>query len=167
MADSTGTHTPDTDGAVVIERTFDAPIDVVWQMWTEPEHFKAWYGPGGASIPVAEMDVQVGGSRLVCMEMQTPNGPMTMWFTGEYVEVDNPSRLVYTESMADENGNVLSAAEAGMPDGHPMITHVIVELEPSGDGTKLVLTHAGVPADSPGAQGWNMAIDALGDHLAS
>ena len=71
-----------TDGmvsqdAVVIERSFDAPIDLIWQMWTEPEHFSAWYGPEGASIPVAEMDVRVGGTRLVCMEVRTPGGPMT------------------------------------------------------------------------------------------
>ena len=56
-------------------------------MWTEPEHFRSWYGPDGATIPVAKMDVRVGGTRLVCMEMQTPNGAMQMWFTGEYREV--------------------------------------------------------------------------------
>jgi uncharacterized protein YndB with AHSA1/START domain len=41
---------------VVIERSFDAPVDLVWKMWTDPEHFKAWYGPDGAAIPVAKMD---------------------------------------------------------------------------------------------------------------
>ena len=61
-----------TDGnasqdAVVIERTFDAPADLILQMWTEPEHFKAWYGPDGATIRVAKMDVRAGGRRLVCM----------------------------------------------------------------------------------------------------
>ncbi len=83
--------------AVIIERTFDAPVDLVWQMWTDPEHFKAWYGPDGATIPVAEMDVRVGGTRLVCLEMRTPNGPRQMWFTGEYRDVVENKRLVYTE----------------------------------------------------------------------
>jgi hypothetical protein len=69
------------------ERSFDAPVDLIWQMWTDPEHFKAWYGPNGAAIPVARMDVRVGGTRFVCTEMQSPNGPMRMWFTGEYREV--------------------------------------------------------------------------------
>jgi len=82
--------------AVVIERSFDAPVELIWQMWTDPEHFKAWYGPDGATIPVAKMDVRVGGSRLVCMEMQTPDGPMQMWFTGEYREVVPPERIVWT-----------------------------------------------------------------------
>ena len=38
-------ETTDDRGAVVIERSFDAPAELVWQMWTVPEHFKAWYGP--------------------------------------------------------------------------------------------------------------------------
>src|SRR5262245_63999794 len=92
--------------AVVIERDFDAPVDLVWKMWTDPEHFKHWYGPDGASIPVAKMDVRVGGHRLVCMEVQMPNGPVQMWFAGEYREVVENQRLVYTESMSDEHGNV-------------------------------------------------------------
>ena len=99
--------------AVVIERTFDAPVDLVWQLWTEPDHFKAWYGPEGATITVANMDVRVGGTRLVCMEMQSPNGPMRMWFAGEYLEVVGNERLRYTESMSDENGN-LSAPSEGL-----------------------------------------------------
>ncbi|NJO35786.1 MAG: SRPBCC domain-containing protein [Rhodospirillales bacterium] len=76
--------------AVVIERTLDAPIALVWQMWTDPVHFAAWYGPTGATIPTARLDVRVGGSRLVCMEMHTPGGVRQMWFTGEYREVVEP-----------------------------------------------------------------------------
>ena len=152
---------------VVIERSFDAPTDLIWQMWTDPEHFKAWYGPDGASIPVARMDVRVGGSRLVCMEMETPGGLMQMWFTGEYREVVENERLVYTESLSDENGTVLSPSDMGMPAGHPTTTEVIVELEDVAGRTKMVMTHAGIPADSPGAAGWTMALDKLAAHVES
>ncbi|MDH3683316.1 MAG: SRPBCC domain-containing protein [Acidimicrobiia bacterium] len=162
MADDNGSQ-----NAVVIERTLDAPADLIWRMWTDPEHFKAWYGPDGATIPVADMDVSVGGTRLVCMEMETPNGTMQMWFTGEYREVVEHKRLVYTESMSDENGNVLSPSEMGMPEGHPTTTEIIVELEHVGGRTKMVMTHAGVPADSPGAAGWEMALDKLAARVAS
>jgi uncharacterized protein YndB with AHSA1/START domain len=147
--------------AVVVERSFDAPVDLIWQMWTDPEHFAAWYGPEGATIPVAKMDVRVGGTRLVSMEVTTPGGPMRMWFTGEYREVVENRRLVYTESMSDENGNVLSPADMGMPAGHPTTTEVRVELEYVGGRTKMVMTHAGIPSDSPGATGWTMAFDKL------
>lgn len=152
---------------LTIERTFAAPIELVWQMFTESEHFAAWYGPQGASIPVAEMDVTIGGRRKIGMEMQTPDGPMQMWFVGEYREIDAPGRLVYTEAMADPEGNPLTAADMGMPEGTPMETEVVVELSSTDDGTHLVLTHVGVPADSPGAAGWQMAIDKLADRLAA
>lgn len=150
-----------TENAVVIERTVDAPIALLWELWTRPEHFRAWYGPEGATLPVADMDVNVGGRRHVCMEMQTPNGPMQMWFVGEYREVNPTTRLVYTESMSNEDGDVVSPADMGMPGDHPATTEVTVELEDLGEQTRMVMTHAGIPADSPGAMGWNMAIDKL------
>jgi uncharacterized protein YndB with AHSA1/START domain len=156
---------PDNDtaaDAVVIERRFDAPVEVIWQMWTDPEHFAAWYGPEGASVPVAKMDVRVGGTRLVCMEVHTPDGPMQMWFTGEYREVRERERLVYTDSVCDEHGNVPEAAE-----GHPASTEVRVELYDVDGRTRMVLTHLGVPGDSPGAAGWAMALDKLAIRLAA
>ena len=159
------TNNPASRDAVVIERSFDAPVEMIWQMWTDPEHFAAWYGPDGATIPVAKMDVRVGGTRLVSMEMHTPDGPMRMWFTGEYREVVENERLVYTESMSDENGSVLSPSDIGMPSGHPTMTEVRVELEDVGGRTKMVMTHAGIPAESPGAAGWAMALDKLALHV--
>ncbi|MDH3755006.1 MAG: SRPBCC domain-containing protein [Acidimicrobiia bacterium] len=157
-------NNPSVD-SVVIERTLDAPVDLIWQMWTDPQHFKAWYGPDGATIPVAKMDVRVGGTRLVCMQMETPDGTMQMWFTGEYREIVENERLVYTESMSDENGNVRSPSDMGMPEGHPETTEIIVELDDVSGRTKMVMTHAGVPGDSPGAAGWNMALDKLAAHV--
>jgi uncharacterized protein YndB with AHSA1/START domain len=162
MADDVGSR-----DAVVIERTFDAPVDFIWRMWTDPEHFKTWYGPDGATIPVATMDVRVGGTRRVCMEMQTPSGTMQMWFTGEHLEIVENERLVYTESMADEHGNLVSPSDMGMPEGHPVTTEIRVELEEVDGRTKMVMTHIGVPADSPGAAGWTMAFDKLAAHVAT
>jgi uncharacterized protein YndB with AHSA1/START domain len=162
MADDNDSH-----NAVVIERILDAPADLIWQMWTRPEHFAAWYGPNGATIPVARMDVRVGGSRLVCIEMEAPNGTMQMWFTGEYREVVENKRLVYTESLSDEKGNVLSPTDVGMPEGHPTTTEVLVELDDVGGRTKMVMTHVGVPAGSPGATGWTTALEKLAAYLAA
>ena len=58
------TQNDGSQDAVVIERSFDAPMDLIWEMWTDPDHFKAWYGPDGTTIPGAKMDVRVGGTRL-------------------------------------------------------------------------------------------------------
>jgi uncharacterized protein YndB with AHSA1/START domain len=157
---------PNTPDAVIIERTFAAPLHRVWQMWTDVERFKTWYGPSGASIPDATMDVRVGGVRRICMEAQTPSGPMRMWFVGEYVEVTPTVRLSYTESMADEHGNVVVPSAVGMPSDHPVTTQVTVELTDKGEITIMRLTHAGIPADSPGASGWMSAFDQLESRLA-
>ena len=50
--------------AVVIERMLDAPVELVWRMWTEPEHFAAWYGPDGATIDVRDVDRDLGQRRV-------------------------------------------------------------------------------------------------------
>ena len=146
---------------VKITRTFDAPIQAVWDMWAVPKNFQKWYGPMGFSVPVAEMDVTVGGTRKINMEMVTPDRTMSMWFTGEYKEVSAPNRLVYTEAMCDPDGNVMSPADMGMPEGTPEMTEVIVELSEEGGKTTMVMTHVGVPAGTPGEGGWNMAFDKL------
>jgi uncharacterized protein YndB with AHSA1/START domain len=150
-----------SEDAVVIERTYEAAADLIWQMWTDPEHFKKWYGPKGFTVPGADMDLRVGGKRLICMA--SPDGSMKMWTTGEYTEVVPNQRLVYTESPADENGNVVSPSAMGMPEGYPAKTEVTVLLEDLGGRTKMVMTHAGVPASSGAGGGWNQAFDKLAD----
>jgi uncharacterized protein YndB with AHSA1/START domain len=142
--------------AVVIERTFDAPVELVWRMWTDGTEFAAWYGPPGAEIPDAELDVRVGGRRLVCMAMTTPDGPMRMWFGGEHTIVEPPKLLSYTEQITDEHG---------VPTGDAHTTEVTVELLAVEGGTRMVMTHAGIPSDSPGATGWQMAFDKLATRL--
>jgi uncharacterized protein YndB with AHSA1/START domain len=84
-----------------------------------------------------------------------------MWFVGEHREVDPDTRLVYTEAMADEHGALLAPAAMGMPGDHPVVTEVTVELEAVDGRTRMVMTHRGVPADSPGASGWTMAFAKL------
>ncbi|WP_341367341.1 SRPBCC domain-containing protein [Yoonia sp. BS5-3] len=152
---------------VKIQRAFDAPIAQVWKMWTDPELFKQWYGPMGMTVPVAEMDVVVGGTRKVCMEMKTPDRTMSMWFTGVYKEVSSPSRLVYTESMCDENGTIIPPQTMGMPEGAPDITEVIIELSEANGKTQMTMVHVGVPEGSAGEGGWNQAFDKLAAFIAA
>jgi uncharacterized protein YndB with AHSA1/START domain len=152
-----------SNDTILIERTFDAPVNLIWQMWTQPEHLKHWYGPEGFNISVAEMDVRVGGKHLICMERQTPDGSMKFWTVGEYTEVNPTSRLVYTDSMSDEHGNVITHSEEA---DYPLITIVTVLLEDIGGRTKMVMTHAGVPAGDEGASaGWEQAFTKLANHI--
>ena len=146
---------------VKIECEVNAPIERVWKMWTDATLFMQWYGPMGMQIPFAEMDAVVGGSRKICMKMKRQDQTMTMWFSGMYKEVNAPTRLVYTESMCDADGNILSPESMGMPPGHPEVTEVVVALAEAGGKTGMKMVHVGVPADSNGAGGWKQAIDKL------
>ncbi|RJP54998.1 MAG: SRPBCC domain-containing protein [Anaerolineaceae bacterium] len=151
------------EDSVVIERTFNASVEFIWQMWTDAEHFKKWYGPKGFTVPVANMDLRIGGKRLICMA--SPDGSMKMWIVGEYKEIIPTTRLVYTESPSDENGNMISPSAMGMPEGYPAVTEVIVSLEDIGGRTKMVMKHVGVPAASGAGGGWEQAFDKLADYV--
>src|SRR5438132_13767917 len=107
------TAAPDPIDRVVIERILVAPRALVWSMWTDPAHFAAWYGPTGATIPVAEFDLRVGGERRVGMAIETPNGSMQMWFGGRFETVEPPARLVYTEYVADGHGEAIAPQTVG------------------------------------------------------
>ena len=145
---------------VRIERDFAAPIETVWNMWADPARFASWYGPRGFTVPTAEMDLKVGGTRKICMEMASPERTMRMWFTGVFKEIVAPKRLVYTESMCDEDGTLISPASMGMA-GMPDITEVIVDLTEADGGTRMVMVHRGVPAGSAGEGGWQQAFEKL------
>ncbi len=144
-----------------LERKFDAPIEAVWAMWTDPALFRKWFGPQGALVPVAEMDVTIGGTRKICMEMRMPDRTLTMWFTGTYKEITPPHRLIYTESMCEPNGKLISPQTMGMPLGTPQFTEIVLDLKDDGGATLLALTHVGIPAGTPGERGWAMALDKL------
>lgn len=158
----TDTNLPGSPDAVVLTRTIAVSIAQAWELWADAAHFQQWYGPKGANIPLAEFDAQIGGARKVCMEMNTPNGPMQMWFVGKFVTLNEPDLIEYTEALGDADGNVLPPSAMGMPDDHPMVTQVSVRFTAVDDTTtSFTLTHAGIPADSPGASGWAMALDKL------
>ena len=157
----------DSEKWVKITRELDAPIGAVWAMWTDPALFKKWYGPKGFTVPVAEMDPIVGGTRKICMQMETPERTMTMWFTGVYKEISEPHRLRYTESMCDADGNILSPQSMGMPEGSPDVTEVVVDLKENDGKTTMTLTHIGVPAGTAGEGGWKQALDKLADTVGA
>jgi uncharacterized protein YndB with AHSA1/START domain len=99
------------------------------------------------------------------MEVPSPDSAVQMWFTGEYLEVVENERLVYTEAIADEHGNLAQPSQ--LTEGHPVTTEVRVEFTDVRGRTKQVLTHVGIPTDSPGAAGWAMALDKLAAHVAA
>ncbi|MGA2583588.1 MAG: SRPBCC domain-containing protein [Tepidisphaeraceae bacterium] len=81
----------------VISRVFDAPRNLVYQMWTDPKHLANWWGPSTFTNPVCEMDVRPGGTfRIV---MRAPDGS-EFPFRGVYREVVPNERLIYTNDCS-------------------------------------------------------------------
>lgn len=150
---------------LVIERVFDAPVERVWEAWTDPEQMKKWWGPKDFTAPTVEIDLKEGGKYL--NSMRSPDG-QEFWSTGVYREVVPMEKLVVTDSFADEQGNVVPGAHYGMPD-FPLETELTVTFEDQGGKTKLTLRHAGMPAGEQGSQaeaGWNESLDKLAASLA-
>lgn len=108
-------------GELVITRVFDAPPELVWKAWTEPEHFKQWWGPGPFTCPFSAIDLRVGGRLLWCM--RSPEG-QEYWTTGAYREIVPLQRLVYSSAFADAAGNPVPASYYNMPGEWPMETLV-------------------------------------------
>ena len=90
-------------GEFVMSRVFDAPRDLVWKCFTEPERMKQWWGPKGFKVLAAKMDLRPGGTYLY--GMQAPNG-QTMWGKFVYREVVPQERMVFINSFSDEKGGI-------------------------------------------------------------
>jgi uncharacterized protein YndB with AHSA1/START domain len=94
-----GTKGPD----FIISRIFDAPRDLVWKAFTEPERMKQWWGPKGFTVIVSKMDLRAGGSYHYGLR-----GPdvSAMWGKMVYREITPPERIVFINSFSDEAGGV-------------------------------------------------------------
>ncbi len=139
------------DQGLVMERVFDAPRELVWSAWTEPEQFARWYGPHGFTVPTCEMDFRVGGE--YSLVMRAPNG-FEMANHGVFKEIVPLERFV--ASMA--------------ADVHDETT-LTVTLEELSDGrTKMTMRQAGWAsaemAEGAGG-GWGQAFEKLAAELAA
>jgi len=138
-----GFSTRSCEDEIVITRLFDAPRELAWRAWTEPEFVMQWWGPKGYTSPSCKIDLRVGGSNLRCM--RSPEGK-DFWSTGVYREIKKPGRIVCTDSFADEKGNIVPASYYGMSTDFPLEMLVTVTFEIQAGRTELTLRHAGIPA---------------------
>jgi uncharacterized protein YndB with AHSA1/START domain len=91
---------------LVIERSFNAPRELVWKAFTEKEHLKHWWGPVGFTLEVLKLDVRPGG--VFHFGMKAADGS-AMFGRFDYLEINAPERIVFTNAFADEKGNLIQA----------------------------------------------------------
>jgi uncharacterized protein YndB with AHSA1/START domain len=142
-----------SEAGLTITRVFEAPREQVWKEWTEPERFADWYGGAAAEVPVSSvtMDVTEGGAWRATM---FAGGREIQW-KGEYQEVVEPERLVFT--VSDQPGD----------DAWELVTVVLTDL---GDGrTEMLLEQRGQMAPEQyerAGQGWSGFFDRMAERLA-
>jgi uncharacterized protein YndB with AHSA1/START domain len=127
--------------AVIVQRTLPVGPDRAFDAWLEPSELRSWMAP----VSDVEVDARVGGRfRIVMARAEAEGGPIE--HTGEYRELDRPRRLVFTWVSPYTNGESV----------------VTVDLQPEGSGTRVVLTHEGLPPESRDghAEGWGTFLDA-------
>ncbi|HEV2454367.1 MAG TPA: SRPBCC domain-containing protein [Verrucomicrobiae bacterium] len=173
--DSTGNLTSSfgetTGRPFVIMRTFNAARDRVWRAWTNPEHFRQWFGPKGSTVTDVNMDVRAGGSCHCCI--RTPDG-REMWGKFVYREITEPERLVYAQHFSDRAGGVtrhpmvpswplqmLTTVALVEQNGKTTVTVNWAPVNPTDEETKTFdSAHEGMN------QGWGGSFDQLADFLA-
>jgi uncharacterized protein YndB with AHSA1/START domain len=144
------------DRVLIITRIFDAPRELVWKAWTEPDRMVKWHGPLGFTSTIERSDFRPGGAFRIHMR-----GPENdeHWTQGVFREIVAPERLVMTGCWADAQGRPVG------PD-----TTVTVTLENLGARTQLTLHQAlfeSVTARDAHNGGWNSSLDCLAEYLAT
>ncbi len=158
----------------VINRTFDVPLEVMYEMWTNPDQISQWLPPTGFQMQFLKRDIRPGGSMFYFM---TGAGSAKMYGRADYLEITKPDRLVYTQQFCDENEKVTRHPMASVwPETmltiveltaeSPDQTRVTVTWEPHGATTPEEL-EAFIKARGGMTQGWTGSFDKLEAHLES
>ena len=127
---------------------FDAPVETVWKAFTDPEMEKQW---GRCIVPVGspemdflEHDLRVGGKFLLkCAD----TNKILHFNTGTYKKIVPFKELVYTESFADEKGNILTGDKIGLNYYIPPEILVEITFKPLYDATKIRLIYRKLPSN--------------------
>ena len=83
-----------SDDEILITRVFDAPAELLFDAWTTPDIVKRWWGGDRGEVTEAQVDLRIGGSWRWVM---IANGGFEVAFSGTFLEIDRPHRLVKTE----------------------------------------------------------------------
>ena len=160
------------DREFVISRVFDAPPELVFLAWTDPQHLAQWWGPKDFTNPVCELDARPGGAcRIV---MRSPQG-VDYALKGFFLQIIPPERLVLLMDCSDHPVEWHDAVNPARDKTKPPFLEVLqtVTFEKQGDQTKLTLrsrmASAAICANMKKiglTEGWSSSLDRLAAELA-
>lgn len=145
------TQSPGPTLSLSLSRVLAAPPEQVFRAFTDPNWYSQWWGPEGTDSEVTQLELEVGGSYRV--KMNLPDGNVAVMY-GTYREIDPPRLLSYSLLWEGEGAETL----------------VTLELEPHADGTELILTHEGFTDQMRADQhehGWTDSLSRLEKVLES
>ena len=145
---------PDPSGVVRLTRTYDAPREVVFSAWLDPEQVAAWWAPEGLEVPPESLSLDPRPGGRFTYTMVDPAGGVEYPVIFEYVEISEPELIVMTSPPAPEFG--LPALETR------------VTFEADGDGTRVTVVQASHPEETraDALAGWTSILDKLDAFLA-
>jgi uncharacterized protein YndB with AHSA1/START domain len=151
---------------ITLERTYDATLEDVWELWTTKEGIESWWGPDGFAVTVQKLDLRPGGELLYTMTAMGPDQVAFMQRAGmplatktriTYDEVEPPRRLAYTNVVDFVPGVEAYGASQ------------VLELSASGGQVRLVLTLDAMHDEtwtSRAVMGWESELGKLAKVLA-
>lgn len=145
------------DQELVITRLLDAPRELVYACWTEPEHLARWGGcPEGLNVDVEFQDIRVDG--MFRVRMRSPHG-IDCRLQGMYRELVKPEKVVFTHAWVLEDGSL--APET-------LVTITLKPAEKGTEKTELTLRQTGLRSQASRdghREGWESTLDRLADYL--
>ncbi len=156
----------------VINRSFSAPISVMYEMWTSPKHFSRWLAPTGFTMEFLRADIKTGGSTFYYM---TDGKNTKMYGRANYLEISKPNRISYTQQFCDEKENLsrhphsptwpaTMLTTVTLTEEGPEQTRVTVTWEVHGDATREEMATF-INAKGGMTMGWTGSFDKLEEYL--
>ena len=149
---------------LIVTRLFDAPVEMVWRAWTDPQLVMRWWGPDHFISPRCELDFREGGTSLVSMRSPDGHEFYTIWTYRQIVPFE---RIEFVQNLANERGERIDPADVGMPPEFPRDTRTIVTFAARDAQTEMTM----IQYDMPGPEvqigkfaeiGLNQTVDKMG-----
>ena len=150
-----------------ITRIFNAPRELVFKVWTLPQHIIHWWGPKNFTVPSCEVDLNVNGEFHFCM--RSPDGK-EYWSKGVFREIIFPEKIQATMYFSDEDGNILDPEEYGMGSDVPKEMLDTIRFEEIEDNKTRLTFHRNTPLSVSKRygedEGWNQSLDKFEKEVA-
>lgn len=126
---------------IAVSRIFNAPVELVWKVWTDPELVKRWWGPKHFISPVARLDFREGGKSIVSMQAPKEMGGREFYSVWEYKRIIPLEIIEFVQSLSDSDGNKTDPVQLGMPSDFPIDIETVVTFRKVADSkTEMTVT---------------------------